>query len=176
MWKERIIQFTEIIVTALIFSTQTILEIGYYISIMTIPLIPYIMHYFTGLYGFDQLVSEFLMMLLPSRFIVGRIVYLAGTALLVISTWQWLKYHKQKVGLFNTGLYAKIRHPQFLGIILITLGLTIMTLTWVTSSVLKFTGLWFLQAIGYIAIAKFEVGVYLKNLQTSTPNIKLKRH
>jgi len=154
--KERIIRYLEILVTALIFSSQTILETGYYISIMAIPLIPYIMRYFNGPYGLDTLISEFLLMILPSRFIVGRSVYLAGFIVLFVSTRQWLRDHKRKVGLFKNGLYAKVRHPQFLAIILITLGLTMMTLTWESSSVPELTGMWFLQVIGYMSIAKFE--------------------
>lgn len=154
--KERIIRYLEIIFTALIFSSQTILEAGYYVSIMAIPLLPYIMRYFTGPYGLDTLISEFLLMTLPSRFIVGRSVALAGVIVLFVSTRQWLRGHKRNVGLFKTGLYAKVRHPQFTGIIFITLGLTIMTLTWGTSSVPELVGLWFLQVIGYTALAKFE--------------------
>lgn len=154
--KERIIRYLEILVTALIFSSQTILEAGYYISIMAIPLLPYIMKYFTGPYGLDTLLSEFLMMTLSSQFIIGRLVALAGVIVLFVSVRQWFRDHKRNVGLFKTGLYSKVRHPQFTGIIFITLGLTIMTLTWGTSSVPELVGLWFLQVIGYIAIAKFE--------------------
>ncbi len=154
--KERLIRYIEVLFTLLIFSSQTILETGYYISIMAIPLLPYIMHYVVGLYGLDTLFSEFLLMLLPSRFILGRLIYATGFVVLFFSTKQWLRDHKRNAGLFNTGIYLKVRHPQFLGIILITLGLTIMTLTWGSSSVPELTGLWFLQVIGYVTIAKFE--------------------
>jgi protein-S-isoprenylcysteine O-methyltransferase Ste14 len=154
--KEKLIRALEIAATALIFSTQTILESGYFISIMAIPLLPYIMRYITGPYGFNQIISEFMMMTVSSRFIVGRLVALAGVIVLLVSVRQWLREHKRSTGLFRTGFYAKVRHPQFLGIILITLGLTIMTLTWGTSSITELTGLWFLQVIGYLAIAKFE--------------------
>lgn len=49
-----------------------------------------------------------------------------------------------------------VRHPQFSGIIIITVGLTVMVLTNSTDSLFQIVGLWLIQILGYIAIARYE--------------------
>jgi protein-S-isoprenylcysteine O-methyltransferase Ste14 len=95
-------------------------------------------------------------MLFWKPLLVGRIVALIGVIIFAVSAIQWVWYHHKKVGLFTKGLYSKIRHPQFLGIIITSLGLTIMVLTFDPFLLQQLVVLWFLQVLGYIAIAFFE--------------------
>ena len=155
--KQKARRLVEILFTVLLFGTQTILFAGIYISIMTIPLLPYI-------FAIPQLLqlnpsalsSEIAVMLFWKPLIAGRIVALIGVMIFTLATIQWLWYHHKKVGLFTKGLYSKIRHPQFLGISITTLGLTVMVLTFDPFPLQQLVALWFLQVLGYMTIAFFE--------------------
>jgi protein-S-isoprenylcysteine O-methyltransferase Ste14 len=101
---------------------------------------------------------------------IGQIVSCIGLAILFIAAAQWIWLRYKKTGLFTKGLYSKVRHPQFLGIITITLGLTMQMLgSGLNNYVFPFNkghsaslgwpqlvGLWFLQFVGYITIAWYE--------------------
>ncbi len=85
---------------------------------------------------------------------------------------QWFWYHHKKVRLFSNGLYSRVRHPQFLGIIVMSLGLTIKgsisvghssTVTLLVPhlpdahvGLSEFVGLWFLEVLGYLVFAMYE--------------------
>lgn len=107
---------------------------------------------------------EIRMLLLWKPLIVGRIVSLIGIVIFTVAAIQWLWYHRKKIGLFTKGLYSKSRHPQFLGIIITTMGLTIMVLTvgpmvgatFDDGGLQQLVVLWFLQVLGYMTIAFFE--------------------
>jgi protein-S-isoprenylcysteine O-methyltransferase Ste14 len=164
--KEKIRLLLEVLFSALLLSTQTILFAGSFISIMIIPLLPYI-YFLSNAQNFLGLNRELWVLFSSSDLLVGRIVALIGIILFFLAFGQWLWYHHKQSGLFVKGLYSKIRHPQFTGIIIVTLGLTIMVLTFdnltyavfpnnVTIGSLELVGLWFLQVLGYIGIAKYE--------------------
>lgn len=169
-FKQRVGRILEVLATTLLLGTQTILNAGVAISIMTIPLLPYVAYLLTGRYPLSVLAEEIWVMTFASAFIVGRIVSLIGITVLLIAAAQWIINHRKKIGLFKTGLYGKVRHPQFTGIIITTMGLTIMVLTngnFGKLPLLNFSlieegypigiiGLWFLQVLGYIAIAYYE--------------------
>jgi protein-S-isoprenylcysteine O-methyltransferase Ste14 len=143
--------------TVLLFGTQTILEAGVYISVMTVPLLPYVTAIPALLYRYpDAFYTEISLMLFWEPLIAGRIVALVGGIIFAVASIQWLWYHHKKVGLYTRGLYSKIRHPQFLGIIITSLGLTIMVLTFDPFPLQQLVALWFLQVLGYTAIAFFE--------------------
>ena len=149
--------FVEVLLTVLLFGTQTILDAGIYISIMTAPLLPYLTAIPEFLYRYPQAFhATTAVMLFWKNLLVGRIVALIGVIILTLAAIQWLWYHHKKVGLFTKGLYSKSRHPQFLGIIIISLGLTIMVLTFQPYRVQQLVALWFLQVLGYVTIAFFE--------------------
>ncbi len=107
---------------------------------------------------------EISLLLLWKPLIVGRIVSLIGAVIFTVAAVQWLWYHRKKIGLFTKGLYSKSRHPQFLGILITTMGLTIMVLTvgpmvgatFDDGGLQQLVVLWFLQVLGYMTIAFFE--------------------
>lgn len=162
-FKEKIRPWLEAGITVLLFSTQTILAHAGTISLMAIPLLPYLINFPWGqttlsgdievgikVYFFDKM------------FIVGRIIALAGLIVFLISTTQFLLNRYKRIGLMRTGLYSHVRHPQFLGIIITTLGLTIIALTWTLSNLMQTIELWLIQVIGYICIARYEESHLLK--------------
>ena len=124
---------------------------------MTIPLLPYLIALPSTLYYNPHALQEEIAVMLFSKILLaGRIVALIGVIFLAVAAVQWLWYHHKKVDLFTRGLYSKSRHPQFLGIIIISLGLTIMVLTFQPYRVQQLVALWFLQVLGYVTIAFFE--------------------
>ena len=155
--KQKARHLVKVLLTILLFGTQTILYAGVAISVMTIPLLPYLIALPSTLYYNPHALQEEIAVMLFSKILLaGRIVALIGVIFLAVAAVQWLWYHHKKVDLFTRGLYSKSRHPQFLGIIIISLGLTIMVLTFQPYRVQQLVALWFLQVLGYVTIAFFE--------------------
>jgi protein-S-isoprenylcysteine O-methyltransferase Ste14 len=167
--KDKVRFSLEAIFTVLLFGCQTILHAGVFISVMVIPLLPYLVYAPGYLQGNPRvLLDEIWIMFFYNSFVLGQIVFWIGLTIFLVAALQWLLNHHKKVGLFKTGLYSKLRHPQFTGIITITLGLTLIVLinenynfvgpfiSGIHVSVVPMIGLWFLQVLGYIAIARFE--------------------
>ena len=154
---EKVRHLLEIFFTALLFGTQSILNAGIGISIMAIPLLPYLFYLLTGVGNYPEaLGTEIWAMLYLDTFIVGRIIALIGTVVLILAAAQLLWSRHKGIALIKTGTYSIVRHPQFTGIIIIAVGLTVMVLTNSTSSLFQMAGLWFFQILGYIALAKYE--------------------
>jgi protein-S-isoprenylcysteine O-methyltransferase Ste14 len=97
----------------------------------------------SGLTGETLFVSIFLGFLLP----LSNIVVLMGMFLVIFG---WRKIHNAESTLVTTGIYGYVRHPQYLGFMLITLGMNIL---WVTISTLV---LWPILVIVYYRLAKKE--------------------
>jgi protein-S-isoprenylcysteine O-methyltransferase Ste14 len=93
--------------------------------------------------GEELFTSIFLGFILPT----SNIIILFGILLIVFG---WRKIYSAKGKLVTTGIYAHVRHPQYLGFLLLTLGMNIL---WVTISTLL---LWPILAIMYYRLAKKE--------------------
>lgn len=152
-FKEKVRHLLEALSTALLFGMQTILNAGVAISIMSIPLLPYLYYYLIGQISPFALNYNIWVMFLSPHFMTGRLIALIGFAVFLLSLIQLLWNRVRGVGLSKTGMYSVVRHPQFLGIIVVTVGLTLMALTLGggTSSIL-----WIVQVFGYIGIARYE--------------------
>jgi protein-S-isoprenylcysteine O-methyltransferase Ste14 len=154
---ERARHLLEVVFTALLFGTQTILNAGIAISIMTIPLLPYLFYLLTGTGNYPEaLDTEIWAMFYLNTFIVGRIIALIGVVVLLLAAAQLLWSRHKGVALIKTGAYSVVRHPQFTGIVIVTVGLTVMALTLSTASLFQTAGLWLVQILGYIALARYE--------------------
>jgi len=105
-------------------------------------------------------------MFFSKYFIVGRIIALIGIVVLAAGAVQLLLNRRRRIGLIETGAYSIVRHPQFAGIIILTMGLTVMVQTLGGNSV-ELTGLWLLQILGYIGIARYEEVHLLKRFGES---------
>ncbi|MFN4133246.1 MAG: methyltransferase family protein [Candidatus Hadarchaeales archaeon] len=77
---------------------------------------------------------------------LSTLIILAGFWLIGIG---WQKIHKSE-GLVTDGIYAHVRHPQYLGIILITLGFLIQWPTLLTLA------MWPILVVMYYQLAKKE--------------------
>jgi protein-S-isoprenylcysteine O-methyltransferase Ste14 len=102
---------------------------------------PLTMYLFMGVFGLDKVYSlEFLLTGVMGQdlfynifhfyiFPLSKIVMGIGILLVVFG---WKQIYQAKGKLVTTGLYARIRHPQYVGFLLITLGLNIQWLTIIT--------------------------------------------
>jgi len=54
--------------------------------------------------------------------LLSLLIFYSGTVIFCVSLIEWFWYRHKKERFFSKGLYSKVRHPQFLGIILISLG------------------------------------------------------
>jgi len=93
--------------------------------------------------GEDLFTSIFLGFILP----ISNMIILMGILLIIFG---WRKIYRAKGKLVTTGIYGHVRHPQYLGFLLLTLG---MNMLWVTLSTLL---LWPILAILYYRLAKEE--------------------
>jgi protein-S-isoprenylcysteine O-methyltransferase Ste14 len=93
--------------------------------------------------GQNLFVSILFGMMLP----LSNAFIIAG-ALLVIFGWK--KIFSAKDQLVTTGIYGRVRHPQYLGILLITVGINVL---WITISTLL---LWPILVVLYYRLAKKE--------------------
>jgi protein-S-isoprenylcysteine O-methyltransferase Ste14 len=96
-----------------------------------------------GLTGKDLFVSIFLGVILP----ISNMIIIPGMFLIVFG---WSRIFRAKNQLVTTGIYGHVRHPQYLGFLLLTLGINFL---WTTFSTLI---LWPILALLYYRLAKEE--------------------
>jgi protein-S-isoprenylcysteine O-methyltransferase Ste14 len=165
--KSAIRVFLETLLSAFLFCFQTVLNVGTGVFTMAVPLFPYALYFISNPKLISVAWSEFLEFFFWGRFVVARIIVYIGLIVLFVSAATWIWYHFKHFGLFRKGIYGKVRHPQFLGIITISLGLTVMALTFgiygriipgadLMGGPVFAVGMWFIQVLGYLALAKFE--------------------
>jgi protein-S-isoprenylcysteine O-methyltransferase Ste14 len=126
------------------------------ISIMATPLLLYLV----GLiYDYVHEVSpniewDIYLLFVAREFIVGRLIAFVGVVIFLLATFQFLRERIKGTGLVVTGLYSLVRHPQYFGIIIVTIGLNVMVL--MLGSHLLPIFLWLVQVAGYIILARYE--------------------
>jgi len=118
---------------------------------MFIPLFAYIVS--LGM-GNPNLQRDINVLLFSKEFMVGRVIAFAGFTILLLAGTQLLWGYIRRRALVKIGLYSVVRHPQYSGIIVMTLGLTIMVMT--LSPAPQPILMWLAQIIGYIALARYE--------------------
>ena len=120
--------------------------------------LPLTMYVFMGVFGYTEIYSiEFFITQTLGQetaffihhvlFAISKIVMGVGI-LLVIYGWKQIFQGKGK--LVTTGLYSYIRHPQYLGFLLITLGMNIQWLTFIMLA------LWPVLVVLYYRLSKTE--------------------
>jgi protein-S-isoprenylcysteine O-methyltransferase Ste14 len=158
---EKVRHLFELVSVALLFGIQTLLSAGLFMGIMAIPLLPYIWRMIssadtTFAAGF---VYYLYVMLFGVEFWFGRLIIFVGITILFIALFQLLLSRRRGNELVRLGLYSRMRHPQFTGIILITFGISILVATmgrYFSITRFEVMSYWLLSTFGYIAIAKFE--------------------
>jgi len=123
--------------------------------------IPLTMYLFAGVFGYDKIFSlEFLLTGVVGEeqfyrffnsyvFPASKVIMGIGI-LLIIFGWRQIHKGKSQGKLVKTGIYKYVRHPQYLGFLLITLGLNVQWLTIITLI------LWPVLAVLYWRLAKEE--------------------
>lgn len=121
---------------------------------------PLTMYVLAGTFGYSVLSLEFLLIGVMGEsqfyyifnsfiFPASKIIMLIGI-LLIIYGWRQIHKARKQGKLVTTGLYAYMRHPQYVGFLLITLGLNVQWLTIITLA------LWPILAFLYYRLAKSE--------------------
>jgi protein-S-isoprenylcysteine O-methyltransferase Ste14 len=120
---------------------------------------PLTMYLFMGVFGLGKVYSlEFLLTRIMGQnlfynvfhfFIFPASKVIMGIGILLV-VFGWKQIYEAKTKLVTTGLYAQVRHPQYIGFLLITLGLNIQWLTIITFL------LWPALALLYYRLAKTE--------------------
>jgi protein-S-isoprenylcysteine O-methyltransferase Ste14 len=123
--------------------------------------VPLTMYLFAGTLGYDKIFSlEFLFTGVVGEvpfyifyntyvFPASKIIMGIGI-LLIIYGWKQIHKARKQGTLMTTGIYKYIRHPQYLGFLIITLGLNVMWLTIITLV------MWPVLAVLYWRLAKKE--------------------
>jgi protein-S-isoprenylcysteine O-methyltransferase Ste14 len=151
MKSTKIRHFFEAVLTTLLFALQNIIYGSYCISIMFIPLFAYIVSLVSG---HPNLQRDINVLLFSKEFMFGRVIAFAGFTILLLAGTQLLYGYVRHKGLVKTGPYSIVRHPQYTGIMVMTLGLTVMVMT--LSPAPQPILMWLMQMAGYIALARYE--------------------
>ena len=147
----------------LILLIQQIPALGVYVGVMTLPLFIFLVLLFSQLplNFITEIAGFFLISFLSLGGIIANILVIGGLILAIYSI-AYLQRHKNE-GLVTTGPYRYIRHPQYTGFLLFTLGLTglsywFLSITfgmgWLSREATIL--LWFGQLVAYIILALLE--------------------
>jgi len=139
---------------------QSLPPLGVWAGLMTLPFASYLILTFTNLpVNLPRALFEFFA---PSPILVlERTFVIIGFLVLVYSV-VYLRV-KRKEGLVTSGPYRLARHPQYLGMILSTLGLTSWSV-WILNNTFgigflspsQTIGVWFIELVAYIFLAHIE--------------------
>lgn len=139
---------------------QSLPALGGWVGLMTLPFAAYLIMFFTNLpVSLIDVLSAFFApfpILIPERafIIIGLLILVYSIAYLRI---------KKEEGLVTSGPYRLIRHPQYLGMVISTLGLTSWSV-WILNNTFgmgflspsQTIGVWFIELFAYIILALME--------------------
>lgn len=109
--------------------------------------------------------------------ILEKVFVIIGLLILVYSAAYMIT--KRKEGLVASGPYRLVRHPQYLGMVLLTLGLTSWSV-WILNNTFgigflspsQTIGVWFIELFAYILLAYIEELYLSRNYGESFKNYK----
>ena len=143
-------------------------------GLMTLPFAGYLIMILTNFpINLTRAVAEFLVpFAIPEKtfIIVGLLTLVYSTVYLIT---------KRKEGLVTSGPYRLVRHPQYVGIIILTLGLTSWSV-WILNNTFgigfltpsQTIGVWFIELFAYILLAYIEEQYLSRNYGESFENYK----
>ena len=137
---------------------QSLPPLGIWGALMTVPFASYLILIFSNL---PVHLPRALLDFFAPISILEKICIIVGLGLLVYSTVHLLQNRRE--GLVTSGLYGSVRHPQYLGMILLTLGLTSWSV-WILNNTFgtgflrpsQTIAVWFLELAAYIVLALIE--------------------
>jgi protein-S-isoprenylcysteine O-methyltransferase Ste14 len=146
---------------------QSLPPLGVWTSLMTLPFASYLILAFTNLpVNLPRALSEFLA---PSPILVPERTFVIIGLLILVYSLVYLRI-KRNEGLVTSGPYRLVRHPQYFGMILSTLGFTSWSV-WILSNTLgigflspsQTVGVCFIELLAYIFLAHVEELFLSKN-------------
>ena len=145
-------------------------------GLMTLPFATYLIMMFTNLpVNLPRALSDFFFMpfLIPEKafIIIGLLILVYSVAYLRM---------KKKEGLITSEPYRLVRHPQYLGMILSTLGFTSWSV-WILNNTFgigflnpsQTVGVWFIELFAYILLAYVEEHYLFRNYGEYFENYKI---
>jgi len=156
---------------------QSLPPLGVWTGLMTIPLISYLVMLFSSLpESLPIALKEFFT---ESAFILDKTCIITGLLLLFYSS-IYLRTKRGK-GLITSGPYKLVRHPQYLGIMFFTLGLTTRSY-WILTNTFGIGFLspqqtlaaWFIEILVYVLLANIEELYLSREFKQSFENYKSK--
>ena len=149
----------EALAAAFLFAFQHIPVLGPWYGLMLFPLTTYI---FSMLWVYPEWFESEIQMLFFSReLIFGRIVAITGFAIFLIALIQFLKGRRR---LLTTGLYSVVRHPQYFGITVMALGISMMCIQFAGARP-EVLYVWPIQVLGYVLLASYEEQHFLREYE-----------
>ena len=120
--------------------------------------LPLTMYVFMGVFGYNEIYSlEFFITQTlgqQTAYLIHHIVFALSKIVMgigiILVIYGWKQIFQGKGKLVTTGLYSYIRHPQYLGFLLITLGMNIQWLTFIMLA------LWPVLVVLYYKLSKTE--------------------
>ena len=156
---------------------QSLPPLGVWKGLMTVPLISYLIALLSSLPV--SLPTALNVFFIDSAFLLDKTCIVIG---LLISCYSSVYLRKnRKEGLITSGPYQLVRHPQYLGTILFTLGLTSWSY-WLLTHTLgigfltsqQTLGVWFIELFAYVLLANIEELYLSKEFRESFENYKSK--
>lgn len=153
---------------------QQIPPLGAYVGLMTLPLVLYLLALFSQLpLSFSDALIAFIERTTQSPGAILTNALIVFGLVLILYSVIYLQRHK-KQGLVMTGPYRFIRHPQYTGFLLLTLGLTawsywLLSVTWGIGWLTPEGTiiLWYAELCAYVILALIEDSYLSKQFDES---------
>ncbi len=132
-------------------------------GLMTLPFAGYLIVILSNIpVNLPKAISDFILFIFYLPFLIPEKIYLVLGSILLVYSIAYLHSNKRE-GLVTTGPYHLVRHPQYFGMILITLGATGWSI-WILNNTFgigflnptQTVFLWFIELFAYILLAYIE--------------------